>query len=97
MKQTVAPLGVMLLVERDKPESHIGGLELPTINMKSSRKGKIISIPLKDDSNKNLFTGDKEFANVKVGDYVYFTERAGLQIDDDLFFVRITDLIAKIL
>lgn len=97
MKEKVAPLGVMLLVERDKPETHSGGLELPTTLLKSSRKGKVISLPLKDDSNKNLFTDEKEFANVRVGDYVYFTERAGLQIDDDLFFVRITDLIAKVL
>lgn len=97
MKENVAPLGFMLLVERDKPEQMMGCLELPTIHLKSSRKGKIISIPLKDDSNKNMFTAEDEFANVKVGDYVYFTERAGLQIDDELFFVRITDLIAKVL
>lgn len=91
----VVPLGVMLLVERDAPETMFGNLEMPTSFLKSQRRGKIISLPLKDDSNKNMFTGEDEFANIKVGDYVFFTERAGLQLNEDLFFVRITDLIAK--
>lgn len=97
MKEKIAPLGFMLLVERDAPETMFGGLELPSVYMKAQRKGKIISLPLRDDSNMKMFTGDNEFANVKEGDYVYFTERAGLQVDDNLFFVRITDLIAKVL
>ena len=89
----VQPLQDKILVLRDKaPEVSPGGIYIPSVSKDNPTQGKVVAV----GPGKILDDGTHAPLSVVPGNIVYFSENAGISINDDLLIMTEDDVLAII-